>query len=157
MVVRNYSTKILVEKTIMEIEQILIKFGAQGIYKNYNGNRLDGIMFYLIKDGQKIPFKIPMKIEKTRTIIIKAVKEGKLSKKYLDEPLRTEQGERVVWRIIKDWIDSQLSLLEIEYVEAIEILLPYAYNVIEQKTMYEKFIEKKEDFLALEHKEDKND
>lgn len=154
MAVRNYTTQIPTNKTVMEIEQILIKFGAQGIYKDYQGSKLSGIMFYLVKDNQKIPFKIPMSIEKTRTIITKAVQEGKLPRKFLQEPLRSEQGERVAWRIIKDWVDSQLSLLEMQFAEAIEILLPYAYNVVEQKTMYQKFIEKKEDYLALEHKED---
>jgi hypothetical protein len=148
-VVRNYSTEIAVEKTIMEIEQILVKFGAKGIYKEYQGERISSIVFTLIKDGQKIPFKIPMSIEKTRPIIINAVKEGKLPRRYLDEPLRTDQGERVAWRIIKDWIDSQLSLLTMQFAEAVEILLPYAYNVVENKTMYQKFIEKKEEYLAL--------
>ena len=153
MAVRNYTTEISVEKTVMEIERILIKFGAGGIYKDYQGSKLSGIMFYLVKDNQKIPFKIPMSIEKTRTIIVKAVNEGKLPKKFLQEPLRSEQGERVAWRIIKDWIDSQLSLLEMEFADAVEILLPYAYNVVEQKTMYQKFIEKKEEYLALEKHE----
>jgi len=141
MAVRNYTTQISIEKTVMEIESILIKFGAQGIYKEYKGSVLYGIMFYLLKDGKKIPFKIPMPMEKTRTIVMKAVNEGKLPKKYLSEPLRTEQGGRVAWRIIKDWIDSQLSLLEMEFAEATEILLPYAFNVVENKTMYQLFNE----------------
>lgn len=153
MAVRNYTTQINVDKTIMEIEQILIKFGAQGIYKNYKGTKIDGILFYLLKEGQKIPFKIPMSIEKTRTIITKAVQEGKLPRKYLNEPLRSDQGERVAWRIIKDWVDSQLSLLEMQFADAVEILLPYAYNVVEDKTMYQKFMEKKDQYLALENKE----
>jgi len=154
MAVRNYTTSIQVEKTIMEIEQILVKFGAKGIYKDYQGAKISGIMFFLLKDNQKIPFKIPMSIEKTRTIITKAVNEGKLPRRYLQEPLRSEQGERVAWRIIKDWIDSQLSLLEMQFADAIEILLPYAYNVVENKTMYQKFIEKKEQYLALEQQDE---
>jgi len=154
MAVRNYTTEIRVEKTILEIEQILIKFGAQGIYKEYSGSRLCGIMFYLNHAGQKIPFKIPMTLEKTRPIIQKAVQEGKLPQRYLQEPLRTEQGERVAWRCIKDWIDSQLSLMEMEFADAIEILLPYAYNVVENKTMYQKFMEHKDKYLALEKPED---
>jgi hypothetical protein len=154
MAVRNYSTGIAVEKTVMEIEQILVKFGAEGIYKDYKGSKIAGLMFFLRKNGQKIPFKIPMTIEKTRTIITKAVQEGKLPRKYLDEPLRSEQGERVAWRIIKDWIDSQLSLLEMQFADAIEIFLPYAYNMVEEKTMYQKFLENKEKYLALEDKND---
>lgn len=156
MTVRNYSTQINVEKTVTEIEKILVKFGANGIYKEYQNSQLTGIMFYLIKDGTKIPFKIPVQIEKTKSIIRKAVNERKLSKKYSYEPLLSIQGERVAWRIIKDWIDSQLSLLEINFADAIEILLPYAFDVIENKTMYQKFIEKKGEYLALEIG-DKND
>jgi hypothetical protein len=157
MAVRNYTTEIKVEKTLMEIEAILIKFGARGTYKEYQGSRVSSLMFFIERDGQKIPFKIPMSLEKSRTIIVKAVNEGKLSKKYLQEPLRTDQGERVTWRIIKDWIDSQLSLYEMQFADSLEILLPYAYNMVENKTMYQKFIENKSQFLALEKKGEKND
>lgn len=45
----------------------------------------------------------------------KVVKEGKLGQKFLVEPLRSDQGERVAWRIIKNWIESQLSLLEMQF------------------------------------------
>jgi hypothetical protein len=150
MTIRNYTTQISVDKTIMEIEQILVKFGAQGVYKEYKGQKISGVMFFLIKDNQKIPFKIPMNVEKSRSIMEKVVKEGKLGQKYLVEPLRSEQGERVAWRIIKDWIDSQLSLLEMQFADPVEIFLPYAYNMVEDKTMYQKFLENKEKYLALE-------
>lgn len=156
MVVRNYTTQIKVEKTLAEIESILVKFGAQGIYKEYEGQRISSLMFFLIHEGQKIPFKIPLSIVKSRNIIQKIVNKGKLAKKYGVEPLRTEQGERVSWRIIKDWIDSQLSLLEMNFAEPLEIFLPYAYNVVEDKTMYNKFLENKEQYLALQKGEDEN-
>lgn len=157
MAVRNYTTQIDTAKTLMEIETILVKFGAQGIYKEYQGTKINGLMFFLIKDGQKIPFKIPMSIEKSRTVISKAVNEGKLSRKYLSEPLRSEQAERVCWRIIKDWVDSQLSLLELNFADATEILLPYAYDYSEQKTLYQKFVENKSKYLALENKQEEID
>ena len=148
--IRNYTTQIAVEKTILEIEQLLIKFNAGGIYKEYEGQHIKSLMFYITKDGQKIPFKIPVTIEKTRTVVAKAVANKKLPLKYGSEPLRTEQGERIVWRIIKDWLDSQLSLYEINFADAIEIFLPYAYNAVQDKTMYEQFLEHKEKFIAIE-------
>lgn len=142
----------------MEIEKILLKFGAKGIYKEFQGSRISSLMFYLEKDNQKIPFKIPVSIDKSRAIMQRIVNEGKLPKKFLTEPLRTEQGERVTWRVIKDWIDSQLSLLEMQFADAIEILLPYAYDVANNKTVYQKFLENKERFISLEYKEaDKRD
>jgi len=154
MVVKNYTTSIKTEKTIAEIENILVKFGAEGIYKEYKGTSVSGLMFYIMKEGQKIPFRLPMHLEKCRTVIKKAVDEKKLPQRYLNEPLRTEQGERVVWRIIKDWIHSQLSLIEIEFADVTEILLPYVYNPIKDQTMYQQFLENKENFLALESRED---
>ena len=150
MAVRNYTTQIAVEKTLIEIEKILVKFGAKGVYKEYQGEKVSGLMFYLEKDNQNIPFKLPISIEKSRTVVVRAVKEHKLPQRYLNEPLRSEQGQRIAWRIIKDWIDSQLSLLEMEFADAIEILLPYAYNPVKNKTMYQLFNEKKSEYLQLE-------
>jgi hypothetical protein len=150
MTIMNYTTQVNAEKTIMEIEQILIKFGASGVFKEYKGQKVSGIMFFLVKDNQKIPFKIPMNIEKARSIVLKLVKDKKLAGKYLTEPLRSEQGERITFRVIKDWLHAQLSLMEIEFADPVEIFLPYAYNMVEDKTMYQKFLENKEKYLALE-------
>src|SRR3990167_3638751 len=152
-IVKNYTTKIATIKTISEIEEIIVCFGAKGILKEYSGSGVKSLMFFIERDNQKIPFKIPFNIEKCRSIIVKAVEEKKLSKKYLEEPLRSQQGERVCWRIIKDWLHCQLSLIEIEFVEPIEILLPYVYDMVENKTIYQKFINKKEMFLGLEEKQ----
>ena len=63
----------------------------------------------------------------------------------------------VAWRIIKDWIDSQLSLLEMNFADAVQIFLPYAYNPVENKTMYEKFLDNKEEYLALEVNKEQED
>jgi len=147
---RNYTTKIPTEKTILEIESILIKFGAGGIMKEYQGSRVSAIIFYITYDNQKIPFKIPMSLEKSRKVIIDLVNEGKLPRKFLNEPLRSQQGERVTWRIIKDWIDSQLSLLELNFAESIEILLPYIYNQESKQTIYQMFMQNKSKFLSLD-------
>lgn len=36
-----------------------------------------------------------------------------------------EQAERVAWRIIKDWVEAQMAILESEMVQMDEIFLPY--------------------------------
>lgn len=154
MIVKNFSTQIKVEKTIMEIERILVKFNAQGIYKEYEGQRVSGLMFFMIKDNEKIPFKIPMSIQKSKTVIKYAVEKGKLPQRFLQEPLLSSQGQRVSWRIIKDWIHSQLSLIEINYAEPTEIFLPYIYDIKQDKTLYDKFIENKEKYISLENKDE---
>jgi len=59
----------------------------------------------------------------------------------------------VGWRIIKDWVHSQLSLFEMNYADAVEIFLPYAYDIKTNKTIYEKMLDNKLKVLALEHEE----
>lgn len=36
-----------------------------------------------------------------------------------------EQAERVAWRIIKDWVEAQMAILESQMVQMDEIFLPY--------------------------------
>ena len=153
MIVKNITSAIKPEKTIMEIESLLAKFGAKAILKEYAGERVTAISFYIESpEGQRIPFKLPMKIEKTRAIIEQAVEARKLTRKFLDEPHRTDKAMIVGWRIIKDWIHAQISLAEIEYADPVEIFLPYAWNPITEKTFYEELEEKKFKNLALEEK-----
>lgn len=39
-----------------------------------------------------------------------------------------EQAERVAWRIVKDWVEAQMAILESEMVQVDEIFLPYMVN-----------------------------
>lgn len=138
MAIKNITSMIKPEKTIMEIERILIDFGARGILKEYSGKRVDSLSFYIERDGQKIPFKMPMKIESARRMVEKAVNDRKLPNKFKNEPFRTEKAESVGWRVIKDWIHSQLSLIEIQFADPIELLLAYVYDSKTNKTFFEK-------------------
>lgn len=152
MAVKNITSTIRPEKTIMEIEGLLHKFGANAILKEYEGNMVSSISFFIEHNGQKIPFKLPMDLERARRVVENAVDEKKLPYKFRDEPHKSDKAQIVGWRLIKDWIHVNLSLLEVKFAEPLQILLPYAYNPIENKTVYELFMEKKDKFLALEKK-----
>ena len=151
--IKNITSNIKPQKTIMEIEDILSKFGAGGVYKEFDSDgNVNQLMFYLNHKGQKIPFKMPMLIDKAKEVIKKAAHSGKIQKKYLQEPALTEKAQSVGWRVIKDWIHSQLSLLEIQFAEPLQIFLPYAYNGVTNETVYEQIEKQKSKFLALENK-----
>ena len=156
MALKNYSTGISHTKTIMEIEQLLTKFGAKAIMKEYLGENVSVLSFYIEIKDKKIPFKLPLKIEKARAVVERLVENKKLGRKYLEEPMRTNQALRIGWRVVKDWIHSNLSLIEIEFADPVEIFLPYAYDFMEEKTVYDKFIENKSKFLALGENDTKN-
>ncbi len=65
--------------------------------------------------------------------------------KRVDRPkYRTRaQAARVAWRIIKDWIEAQLALVEAEQVDMVEVFLPYA-QVQGGRTVYEALTSGKE-------------
>jgi|GEM_PF-2714325 len=72
---------------------------------------------------------------------------------HAKEPHRTDQAMRVGWRIIKDWVHSQLSLVHMNYAEPVEIFLPYIYDMKSNKTVFEQMLEGRLKQMALEYKE----
>lgn len=133
--IKNYTTKVPVMKTIMEIEYLLSKYGATDILKKYKDGQVVAIMFRVNIKGQYYPYKLPLEEAKISHIIRKAVEIGELPKSYLND---TERARKIGWRIIKDWIDAQMSLVAIELVELEEVLLPYMYDERNDETLYEK-------------------
>lgn len=139
MAIKNYTTTIKIEKTIAEVEEKLAKFGANQIFKLYKEGIPKGLAFTLEIQGSPVPFKLPMREENILQIFKKEVSKGNLPRRYASD---IEQARRTGWRIIKDWIESQLALIEIEFAKPEEIFLPYMYNSKNDETFFET-IEKK--------------
>jgi len=130
---KNYSTQVSVSKSIMEIEKILASFGAEAIIKEYfPDGKVNKLSFKL---GEKI-FKLPANINGVKTVMYGDKKRyhGRDSMKH-----REDQAHRVAWRIIKDWIYAQLSLIISGQAYPQEIFLPYMYDG--KKTLYQKFVD----------------
>ena len=120
----------------MEIEKILASHQATTILKEYDTQgRVVAVCFqYKMKDGNTIPFKLPLKIANLKAVTDKLVDGKKIPKRYRND---TDKSLRIGWRIIKDWIDAQMALIEIEMVDLPEVFLPYAFSIEHQKTAYE--------------------
>lgn len=145
MALKNYTTMIKVEKTMMEIESILAKHGATHIFKMYNENREPcALAFKCLINQELISFKLPMEEEKILEVF-KQTKEVPRSRCTI------EQAQRTGWRIIKDWISSQMALVEIHLVKFEQVFLPYMYDELSNETLFEK-LERKNFNLLLEQK-----
>lgn len=157
MPLKNYTTQVPVERTVAEIEKILAKYGATDIWKHYDGiGNVTGINFIVPTDIGKIPFKIPAKPEAVRAILVEKRKRGY---KAISAAKATDMGHarRVCWRIIKDWIHAQISLIELDQVKIEEVFLPYALNTRTNETVFKTFEKKGFAKLIEEHKEEKSD
>jgi len=128
---KNYSTQVSAVKSIMEIEEILASFGAEAIIKEYiTDGRVYTLSFKLV---DKV-FKLPANVNGVKAVMYGDKKRyhGRDSMKHRDE-----QAYRVAWRIIKDWVHAQLSLISSGQAFPQEVFLPYMYDG--ENTLYQKF------------------
>lgn len=140
MAILNYTTTIDAFKTVSEIEYILMKHKAKSIMKNYDGESITGLSFLIDTGAQQIPIKLPVRIDECLTVLQREKKNSPRS----NIKATRQQAERVAWRILKDWIEAQMALLDIEMVRFEEIFLPYIetqngqtiYQQLEQKQFF---------------------
>ena len=136
MAILNYTTTVDSFKTVSEIEYILMKHKAKSIMKNYDGESIKGLSFLIDTGFQQVPVRLPVKVDECLKVLQKEKQRGTKNIKATKE-----QAERVAWRILKDWVEAQMALLDIEMVSFEEIFLPYietqngqtVYEVLEQK------------------------
>ena len=136
MAILNYSTTVDAYKTVSEIENVLVKHGAKSIMKNYDGEFIIGLSFLINNGIIDIPVKLPIKTEECLKILENEKKKGTKNIKATKE-----QAERVAWRILKDWVEAQMALLDIQMVKFEEIFLPYI-ETKGGKTVFERLEEK---------------
>jgi len=135
--IKNFSTEIPVSRTVAEIEKMLTKYGATHIMKEYHGDDPVMLVFAIMTEHGKMGVRLPIHPEKILQVFKMQVSDGKLPRKFWDGEWANAQAQRVAWRIIKDWLDAQLTLLSIEMVKIEEIFLPYIYNDKLQMTVFE--------------------
>ncbi|MCI8417035.1 MAG: hypothetical protein HFI33_05990 [Lachnospiraceae bacterium] len=137
MAILNYTTTVDSFKTVSEIEFILMKHKAKSIMKNYKGETITGLSFLIDTGMQQIPVRLPVKVDECLEVLKKEKREN--PRKQIKDT--REQAERVAWRILKDWVEAQMALLDIEMVRFEEIFLPYIETSIGQ-TVFERLEER---------------
>lgn len=137
MAILNYTTTVDAFKTVSEIEFILMKHKAKSIMKNCEGESITGLSFLIETNNGLIPVRLPVRIDECLKVLQQEKKKGTKNIKAT-----REQAERVAWRILKDWVEAQMALLDIEMVRFEEIFLPYI-ETKDGQTVYEKLEEKR--------------
>ena len=141
--IKNYTTEIPAKKSIAEIEEMLALFGAGAIMKEF---RSDGTVHSLMFKINDRGYKLPANVNGVKEELFSGRRDyhGRDSMKK-----REEKAYRVAWRILKDWIHAQLSLILSGQSEPDKVLFPYIYDG--QKTLYQAYKEGK--FLLPKKKE----
>lgn len=131
---KNYTSTVPVERSVAQIERRLVAHGAHDILKLYEDKKLTGIAFITTIEGQKIPFRIPARVENVRKSMVSSLKRPR--KGSVDRA--SDQAERTAWKLLADWVDIQVSLLELNQAKFMEVFLPYMYDHNKKRTLFER-------------------
>ncbi len=118
----NYTTSIKAAKTVAEIQQVLMERGAQFINIEYgepfrsSGRVPVALTFSMNLGEQTVAYRLPVRWEGTRRAL------RKLPPRFHSD----SHAFNVAWRIIKDWVEAQVALIQSEQAEMGEVFLPYA-------------------------------
>ena len=115
----NYTTSISADKTASEIVATLARHGATNIMMDYDQGSVVGIAWRIDREPKPIMFRLPVNILAVYNVL---TRQGVMK---VDASKRRKQAERTGWRILKDWVEAQMALLETEMVQLEEIFLPY--------------------------------
>lgn len=137
MALLNYTTTVEAYKTVSEIEQMLVKHGAKSIMKQFDDGMITSLSFLINTGVNDIPIKLPIRVDDVLQVLI----EQKKMHPKAGIKATKDQANRVAWRILKDWIEVQMALLDIGMVQFEEIFLSYI-ETAGGKTIYEKLEEK---------------
>lgn len=117
MALLNYTTQIAAMKTVAEVQAHLARAGATGVATEYDDGRPIAVMFRAPTPFGPREFALPVHREK----VLAVLKRQKVAPKFQT----LEQAERVAWRIVKDWVEAQLAIIQTEMVTIDQVMLPY--------------------------------
>ena len=142
MFLKNYTSNVPVSQTIYRIEQVLIKCGVAGIMKDYAipSGEITSLTFQIEAPSGRITIRLP--VDKTRALDalwVDYVGADKLnvkgdaieswsSKKKKRRADFAEQAHRTAWKIMQDWIEVQMSMIQMKQADTLQVFLPYVFD-----------------------------
>lgn len=120
MSILNYTTKIDADKTAQEIAKCLSAHGAKAILTEYDpkDNYVSSLSFKISINNQDVSFRLPCEWAPILDIFSNDRKVPRRS-------VTREQAVRTAWRIVKDWVEAQMALVETRMVRTEEVFMPY--------------------------------
>lgn len=133
--IKNYTTEISAERSIAEIEKLLASFGTTEIRKEYLGDgRIHALSFKIEGDV----FKLPANVNGVKHIMFKDKRDSSRRDVMRNRDIR---AYNVAWRVIKDWVHAQLSLIFSNQAPPKQLFFGHMYDG--KRTMYQFYLEEK--------------
>lgn len=118
---KNYTSDVEPEITAVRIEKFLAQAGANHISKHYGGGELVGIDFAIEVMGESLSFRLPVNAEAVFAYM--QLNKEQLKKAHISFSM--PQARRTAWKLMQDWVESQLSLVATQQAEVAQVFMPY--------------------------------
>lgn len=142
----NYTTEVAVNKTLGEITSLLVQAGAQAIMQEFDGcGNVTSLRFKIKTQFGPMGFTLPADVRATANVLNQQVKDRKIPRRFHND---LDQARRVAWRIMKQWLEAQLALIETGQASIQQIFLAYMHTPTGE-TLYERLTANKFDTLLI--------
>jgi hypothetical protein len=138
----NYSTSVSAARTVGEIQDKLAKAGARQILHEYGDGVVTALSFRIQTRFGEMAFRLPANIDAVREV---------LRGHFPRSRAVWDKAPNVGWRILKDWVEAQLALIQTGMVTVEQVFLPYLQDD-KGITLYEALEQKRFSGFALEDK-----
>ena len=148
---KNYTSDVAVHVTIARIEAVLLRCRVSGITKEYgpNGEMLALIFHIPSPNGQPLAIRLPANEEAAlRALWLDYVGDDKLSadgntimyngRKLKKKAHFREQARRTAWKMMQDWIEVQMSMIQMQQADQLQVFLPYIWDSANQVSFYDR-------------------
>jgi hypothetical protein len=137
----NYTTVIDPTKTASECIARLAAHGATAIGMTYDKGFPTGLQFQIQTEHGLQAYALPVNVTGTLKALQKAARERRIP----TSKATAGQAQRTGWRVVKDWLEAQLALIEAGVADMAEVMLPWM--LVNGQTVYQGFLRNQ---LALE-------
>ena len=125
---KNYTSGVPVWRTIARIEEVLAGAGVAAIQKEYAPGapgRLAALSFSVeLHDKRHVKIRLPAD---TDAVYDTLRKQCKRPHRGTLERLR-EQADRTAWKLMQDWVEVQISLIQLQKVDFLQVFLSYVWD-----------------------------
>jgi hypothetical protein len=146
---KNYTSDVPVSETIHRIEKVLVRCGVAGITKEYGPQgEVAAVAFSIVlPDTPKFNVRLPAdkdaalqalwldyaagdRLSQDGNSIWSNARKKKRKRDFVD------QAERTAWKIVQDWIEVQMSMIQLKQADHVQVFLPYVWDG--QQTYYQR-------------------
>lgn len=143
MFLKNYTSNVPVSDTIYRIEQVLLRCGVTSISKEYSSTtpgKIAALIFTVdFGDGMgKVHVRLPADEKAALDALFKDYAgmdrisaDGQTVNSSYKKKSRSDfkqQAERTAWKIVQDWVEIQMSMIQMKQAEFREVFLAYVWN-----------------------------